>query len=185
MPDLYESKAGLMLDFDPIALQGYFVRILYYNERLYRQVDFKETIPPFQCVDLGALAAGATSAKTAMTNLDLPIDEFGQFRFSCLDNAQLRLYEPAGVLKHQLKFIQSNWSGSNPLLTNNATEMCIWQDNRPSVDAVNGSGYALGGVRIIARGYRYHTKPVDIETVKRIEAGALPVVDAWCSGKSA
>jgi hypothetical protein len=180
----FQSKANA-LAFDPIALQDHFVCIRYYQETHYRQVDFTETIFPFQCIDVGALGAGITSAKTNITNLDMFDDEFGQFRIYPLDNVQVRLFEPAGVVRGQLKNIQVQFSpmsaARNPGL--NLFEIFVWKDSRPAVEVINGSAYALNATRFIAQGYRFHTIPVTPSTVARIKENALPCTTVWCSGK--
>ena len=200
MPGLYQSKQGdgAPLGFDPIALQGHYVAIHYTTELLFRQVMFWEPIPRFQAIDivaaltLGTLGVGATAPKTNLTNLDMFDDEFGQFRMWTLDNVQIRVFLPAGTLLHQLKNIQIPIGAANPLSNPslNFTEMCVWEDNRPAVECVNGSAVALNAVRIMVEGYRYYTKPVEGDIAAKIKASiegtgpSFPVTHVWCSGRS-
>lgn len=185
MPDLYIFKAQVGM-FDPIALQNQNVCIHYVDRPRYRKVDFLEAIPPFQCIDLGALAALGISARTPIVNLEMPDNEFGLFRWYPIDDAQIRLYHPAGIAKWQLRWLQvpldMNIINRDPNLV--STEFAIWEDNRPAVEAVNGHAVALGAVRLIAIGYRFHTVEVtDATVVKALEAGSQPCTHVWCSGR--
>jgi len=184
MPDLYAFKAQLGM-FDPVALQDHNVCIHYLQERHYRQVDFLESLPPFQCIDLGALAAGTRTARTAIVNLEMADDEFALFRWYCLDNVQVYLFLPVGVAKFELRNIQVPYDYKtlqrDPNLV--STEFCVWQINRPAVEAVNGMDYALTAVRIIAMGYRFHTIALPKETIDAIKAGKEPCKHVWCSGR--
>lgn len=184
MPDLHIFKAAVGM-FEPTALQDQNVCIHYQQERHYRQVDFLESIPAFQCIDLGALAAATRSAKTPIPNLDMPDDEFGLFRWYMLDNVQAYLFIPGGVAKHELKNIQVPFDYKtlqrDPNLV--STEFCVWQDNRPSIEAVNGMDYALSAVRMVTIGYRFHTFAVDKDMVTAIKRGDIPCTHVWCSGR--
>ncbi|MDD4985408.1 MAG: hypothetical protein PHQ43_06415 [Dehalococcoidales bacterium] len=184
MPDLHIFKAAVGM-FDPAALQDQNVCIHYQQQRFYRQVDFLESIPPFQCADIGALAAQTRSARTQITNLDMPDDEFGLFRWYCLDNAQIYLFLPTGVAKFELKNIQVPYDYKTTQRDPNlvSTEFCVWQDNRPAVEALNGMDYALSAVRIIAMGYRFHTFALDSQTEEAIKAGRIYCTHVWCSGR--
>ena len=190
MPDLYIFKAQVGL-VDPVALHGQNVCIHYVQNIHYRKVDFLEAIPAFQCINLGALAALAVSARTNVVNLELPDNEFGLFRWYPIDDAQIRLYHPAGIAKWQLRNIQvpvdMNIVNRDPNLV--STEIAVWEDNRPAVEAVNGHAFGLGAVRLIAIGYRFHTldlesgKYANAELVKQLKSGAVPCTHIWCSGR--
>ena len=177
--------------FEAIALQAHNIVIHHIEGVYYRRVDFYEPIGPFQIINLGALAVGAVSALTQLTNLDMPDDELGQFRWYILDNAQVRLMLPSGIQKGVLKFIQSIFDMNTPLRDPNlvSTEIFVWEDNRPAVQATNGMSYALNAIRIIAAGYRFHT--VDLVAgayansiaVSKIKAGTEPATHVWTSGR--
>jgi hypothetical protein len=157
----------------------------------YRKVDFLESIPAFQCINLGALAALAVSARTNVVNLEMPDNEFGLFRWYPIDDAQIRLYHPAGIAKWQLRNLQvpvdMNVVNRDPNLV--STEIAVWEDNRPAIEAINGYAFALNAVRIIAIGYRFHT--LDLESgnyanealVKQLKSSAVPCTHIWCSGR--
>ena len=171
--ELYPHKStnGFM---EPIALQNHLVAIHFVKDVIYRRVVFFEAITPTQVIDLGALGAGITSARTNVTNLDCYDNEFGQFRWYCLDNAQIRVFTPRGVAKGDLKTLQAvippNIGAINPDLS--LTELYVWQDNRPAIEAINGGGVALVAVRMVAMGFRYRTdeigNPVTYEEMKLV-----------------
>jgi len=191
MPDLYIFKAQVGM-FDPVALQGHNIAIHYQQSTHYRKVAFLEGIPPFQCVNLGALAALTPSGRINIVNLEMADNEFGLWRWYPIDDAQIRLYHPAGIAKYQLRNLQvpvdMNILFRDPNLV--STEIAIWEDNRPAAEAINGHAFALGAVRLIAIGYRFHTvnlegngKGADPELVNAIKMGKTPCTDVWCSGR--
>lgn len=186
MPDLYIFKAQVGM-LDPIALQNQNVCIHYVDNLFWRRVDFLEAIPPFQCVDVGAVAAGNVSGRIPIPNLEMPDGEFGLFRWYPIDNAQIRLYHPAGVAKYQLRWLQvpvdMNIVNRDPNLV--STEIAVWEDNRPAIEAVNAGAIALNAVRIIAIGYRFHTvEIVEAAKIKALEAGSEPCTHVWASGRA-
>jgi hypothetical protein len=188
--DLYIFKGAVGM-VDPIALQGQNVCIHYIAKEYYRRVNFLEAIPPFQCIDLGAVAAGTPSARTNVVNLEMPDNEFGLFRWYPIDDVQIRLYHPSGIAKWQLRNLQvpidMNIINRDPNLV--STEIAVWQNNHPAIEAINGHAFALGAVRIIALGYRYHTVDLEAgtyenkELVKQLKSGAAPCTHIWCSGR--
>jgi len=190
MPDLYIFKAQVGM-FDPVALQNQNVCIHYVQNTYYRKVDFLEGIPPHQCIDLGALVALAVSGRTNIPNLEMPDNEFGLFRWYPIDDAQVRLYHPAGIAKWQLRNLQipvdMNILFRDPNLV--STEIAIWENNRPAMEAVNGHAFGLGAVRIIAIGYRFHTLNLESgahanpDLVAALKAGKEPCAHVWCSGR--
>ena len=191
MPDLYAFKAQVGM-FDPVALQNQNVAIHYVQNTYYRKVDFLEGIPPFQCINLGALLAVAASGRINIPLLEMPNNEFGLWRWYPIDDAQIRLYHPSGIAKWQIRNIpvpiDRNILFRDPNLV--STEFAVWENNRPAVEAVNGHAFGLGAVRLIAMGYRFHTmnlegdgEGADPELVKALKAGKEPCTHVWCSGR--
>lgn len=192
MPDLYIFKAQVGM-FDPIALQNQNVCIHYVQTEYYRKVDFLSGIPPFQCIDIGAVAAGTVSARTMVANLEMADNEFGLFRWYPIDDAQIRLFHPFGLAKWQLRNLQvpvdMNIINRDPNLV--STEIAVWQDNEPAMEAINGHAVALNAVRIIAIGYRFHTinlegtgKGANPQLVEALKAGTQPCTHIWASGRA-
>jgi len=191
MPDLYIFKAQVGM-FDPIALQNQNVCIHNVQTEYYRKVDFLEAIPPFQCINIGAVPAITVSGRTNIVNLDMPDNEFGLFRWYPIDDAQIRLFHPAGIAKWQLRNLQvpldMNIINRDPNLV--STEIAVWENNRPAVEAINGHAFILNAVRIIAIGYRFHTinlegtgKGANPDLVKALKAGTQPCTHVWTSGR--
>jgi hypothetical protein len=184
MADLYAFKAQVGM-FDPVALQDQNICIHYLAERHYRQVDFLESLPPFQCWDLGALPAQTRSARTNINTLAMADDEFALYRWYCLDNVQVYLFLPPGVAKFELRNMQVPYDYKtlqrDPNLV--STEFCVWQNNPPAIEAVNGMDYPLSAVRMIVMGYRFHTVALPAAMVAAIKDGSLPCTHVWCSGR--
>ncbi len=207
-------KASLAME--PIALLDYYVKIIANTGTYWKKVTFYESIPPFQAIDTqaapprgplavaAALAAGTQGAKTPVGNLDLWKNEFGQWRFFPLDNAQVRLYLPGGNAKWSLKNLQVGIDRSiiyrDPTLV--STEFNTWEDQRPSVEPLNFSSYAITACRIIVMGYRFHTEDI-IErmaakpgiptpsagnappgTLEGLEAGRVPFTPIICKAQA-
>ena len=179
---LHAYKAGLTME--PIVLRDYYVKIITYQAEFFRKVSFYEAIPWFQFVNTGALIAGATSAKTQMTNLDQWDNEFGQFRWFPLDNVQVRMYLPSGVGKWQMKNLQPGIDRSimyrDPTLA--STEFCCWEDQRPAIECFNFSDYALLASRIVGYGFRYHTVAVTAAEDSALKSGSRQFTPIQCAG---
>ena len=209
---IFKSQVGM---FEPVSLQDRNVAIHYVQNPIrYRRVTFLEAIPPFQCIDLGALAANTAGARTNIPNLEMADGEFGLFRWYVIDDAQILLFLPAGVARNQLRNLQAPYDMN--ILTRDpnlvSSEIAVWGDNRPAIQAINGGAIALAGVRIIALGYRFHVTDIVFITVdeKKVlnqmksEDAAnqrafkkddqyvtqafveerLPVTHVWCSGRA-
>lgn len=195
----YKAAEGM----EQVALLDDYVKIVTYKQVIFRKVDFYESLPPHQCIDFQAvppagplavaapLAAATTGAQSQLTNLDLQDDEFGQWRWFPLDNAQIQLFLPNGVAKWQLKNLQLGLDRAiiyrDPLLI--STEFNTWQDERPSMRPINFSGYALTAIRIIALGFRYHTtdqfgatKEESDNILKGLQEGRIPCTPIQCAG---
>ncbi|MDP2729127.1 MAG: hypothetical protein Q8O55_01435 [Dehalococcoidales bacterium] len=192
---VFKSQIGM---FDPFALPEHNVCVHYQGSTNYRFVDYMEAIPPFQCINLGALAAGTRSGHTNITNLEMYDDEFGLYRWYPLDNAQIYMFLPSGVGLHFLRNLQVpvdyKTMQRDPNLV--STEIVVWQINRPAIEAVNGMAYPLAAVRLVAMGYRFHSVALpkneaerkadktkaEMDTVEEIKAGKAPVTHVYASG---
>lgn len=183
--ELFPHKSGLGL-IEPVALIDHYVKLVWSNSWKYYQVTYLEPIPPFQFLDIGAVVAGTTSAKTAATNLELEEREFGQFRWFPIDNAQVRLWLPSADGRYRLKNILSvvdeNILDRDPCL--HLTEFFSWEDERPHFEAINLMDYNLTQCRLVAMGYRFKVKDVDKATAQQINSGTLPSVRVVCQGMS-
>ncbi|MDD5700619.1 MAG: hypothetical protein PHU23_01100 [Dehalococcoidales bacterium] len=200
MSDISTAAFKASLQMEPIARKNSWVHIYAYKKDYYRKVVDYESIPPFQCIDLCnptgagtvALAAQTQGAKNNVTNLDLKDEEFGQFRWYPIDPAQVRLYLPAGVAKWQLKNMSVGITPDivfrDPTLV--STEINVWEDERPAMEAMNYADYALNAVRIIAFGYRFDTISIAEEvgeaneaaTLEKLQKGDIFSIPVPCAG---
>lgn len=182
--ELYPHKSGLGL-IEPVAQINQNVGILW-GKWSYYKVTYLEPIPPFQFLNLGAVALGTTGVVTAAPNLELFQMEFGQFRWYPVDNAQIRLWLPSADGRFRLKNIMSmvdqNILDRDPCL--HLTEFFEWEDESPSFQATNGMDYALTQCRLIGFGYRFKVEPVDPATENAIIAGLKPCVRVVATGQS-
>ena len=199
MDNLWYHAYKASLAMEPVALDGAYVRIQGYKNILWRRVLWHEVIPPFQCCDMGGIAAQTLRAKFNVVNLELNDEEFGQWRFFPLDPIELGIYLPAGAAKWQLKNIQVRIDQSivlrDPILL--STEIFTWEDERPAFEPRNYSDYALVASRVIATGVRFIVGTVEKDNdgdpddaVKRkvIEAklvtGQLQWTNIPCAGRA-
>lgn len=201
---VFKAQVGM---FEPTQLQDQFVRIRYLADVFYRKVVFLESYPPFTGVNAGALAANATSAVTNITNIDMPDDEFGLFRWFPIDPISVRFHLPRGIDKFALKNItvpvdQKTLQWDPNLVS---TEFATWEDNRPAVTVTNLTARAINNSRIVFVGYRFVTQEVGKDwgatvpapgwwmernqgkvwnMLESLKAGVQPATDVWCTGRS-
>lgn len=201
---MFKAQVGM---FDPLTLQDQFVNVRYLGGIYYRKVVFLESIPPFQGINVGALAGNATSAPTNVTNLDMPDDEFGLFRWFPIDPISVRFNLPRGIDKFALKNItipvDNKTMEWDPNLV--STEFACWQLNRPAVVVTNMTARAITNSRIVFMGYRFTTEEVTEKMpafspapgwwlernpgkawnlLEALKAKVQASTDVWCSGKS-
>ena len=184
--DLYPFKSGNG-GMEPVAMPYHNVRIIYGSEIHYRLVTRMESIPPFQAVNVGAIAAGATNANpTEIQNLRLFNNEFGQFRWYPIDHMQVTVYLPQADGKFRLKQlmvpVDEMVVERDPDL--HLTEIFIWEDHTPWVTCLNYTDYALAVSRIIAMGFRFRVTDEDLpdDIIQGIKQGQIPCVTVQCSG---
>jgi len=185
MADLYPHKSGLGL-MEPVALINHNVCVIYGSVKNWRRVVYLEPIPPFQCLNVGNIAAQTTTARTNCPNLQLLDNEFGQFRWYPIDNAQIRLWLPQADGRYLLRQMQGV---VDPMIVQrdpclHLTEFFVWEDYNPWFEAMNIMDYILAQCRIIAQGFRYVTTELTRATISAIEAGTVPCVYIVASGSS-
>ncbi len=183
MADLYPHKSGLGF-MEPVALINHNVCILYGSAKHFRKVQYLEPIPPFQCLDIGAIALQTTTARTAAPNLDLFDNEFGQYRWYPIDNAQIRLWLPQVDGRYSIRQMQvpvgMEILDRDPCL--HLTEFFVWEDYHPFFEAMNFMDYALTQCRIIAQGFRFVTTELGKSVIAAIEAGTVACTYIVASG---
>ena len=184
--DLYPFKSSLG-GMEPVALPYHNVRIIYGSEVYYRQVRRMESIPPFQCVDAGAILAGVTNANpTEIINMRLFNNEFGQFRWYPIDHMQVTMFLPQADGKFRLKSlvvpVDEMVKERDPDL--HFTEIFVWQDATPWVTCLNHTDYNLARSRIVAQGYRFRVTDEDLppDVIQGILDWQIPCVTIQCTG---
>ncbi|GAI42716.1 unnamed protein product, partial [marine sediment metagenome] len=94
--------------------------------------------PPFQCLDIGGIPLASTTVRTPAPNLDLFDNEFGQYRWYPIDNAQVRLWLPQVDGRYSIRNIQVPVSmeilDRDPCL--HLTEFFVWEDYHPFFEAM-------------------------------------------------
>lgn len=181
--DLFPHKSGIGM-VEPVALIGHNVCVRYENDSYYRRVIWFEPIPPFQFLDIGAVAANTVSAKTNANNLSMWRNEIAQIRWYPLDTAQIRLYLPAADGRSNLRNIQAP---VDPTITTrdpdlHLTEIFIWEDRVPAFEAINYTADALAQVRLVGMGFRYVTEELESVKVSQIKNGNLQCTFVVASG---
>ena len=185
MADLYPHKSGWGM-MEPVALINQNVCVIYGSVRNWRRVIYLEPLPPHQCLDIGAIAAQTTTPRTQTPNLALLDNEFGQYRWFPIDNAQIRLWLPQAdgryVLRNAQIPVDITITDRDPDL--HLTEFYVWEDHVPFFEAMNFMDYPLDQCRIIAEGYRYVTTELTKETIAKISAGQEPCTYVVASGSA-
>lgn len=181
--DLFPHKSGLGL-VEPVALIGHNVCVKYANDNHYRRVIWLEPIAPFQALDIGAIAAGTTSARTQAANIQFWRNEFGQIRWYPLDTAQIRLFLPNVDGRMNLRNLQVP---VDPTIVTrdpcgHLTEMFVWEDRNPAFEGINYTAAAIAQCRIIAYGYRFITEELPANIVQKIKSGLEACVYIVASG---
>ena len=183
MAELYPHKSGWGM-MEPVALINHNVCVLYGSVKNYRKVVYMEPIPPFQCLDIGAIALQTTSARTPAPLLDQFDDEFGQYRWFPFDNAQVRVFLPQADGRYSIRNIQVPVGieilDRDPDL--HFTEFFVWEDYHPFFEAMNIMDYNLAQCRIIAEGFRFVTEPLSKPVEARVAGGDIACTYIVASG---
>jgi len=181
--DLFPHKSGLGF-MEPVALIGQNVCVRYANTKHYRKVSWLEAIYPFQFLNIGAMAAGATSARTPANNLQAWRNEFLQIRWFPMDTAQIRVFLPNADGRANLRNIQVPVDPT--IVTRDPdlhfTELYIWEDRNPSFEAVNYTAAALTQCRLVGMGYRFITEELPKDKADLVEKGQLACTFVVASG---
>jgi hypothetical protein len=181
--DLFPHKSGIGL-MEPVALIGHNVCVKYANDNHYRRVIWFEALTPFQFLNIGAIAAATTSARTQAVNLQAWRNEFLQIRWWPLDTVQVRVYVPNADGRMNLRNLQvvvdSTITTRDPCL--HMTEFNVWEDRNPAFEAINYTAVALTQCRLMGMGYRFVTEELPATDVSRIKAGTLQCTYVVASG---
>jgi len=109
-------------------------------------------------IDLGATTVAAPiTALTQATLLQMPDQEFAQFRMEVLDDVQVAVYQGRADQRHKLFTVNAALNRSLPLHDPDAhtTEMYEYEDNYLFLQATNLTAYPITQARVSFWGYRY------------------------------
>jgi len=157
LPQLYPYKPGPI---EYIVMPGETVGIWVNKVYEFFKVLYIEGLPRSRpiTIDLGAaLAAGAATAITQLTLLEMPDLEFGQFRAEVLDDAEVILYQGRADQRHKLHTTVATYNRfqrqEDP--DGHMGEFYVYEDNYAFMQAINNTDYALLHARVIFWGFRY------------------------------
>jgi len=156
LPQLYPYKAGAI---EPIVLPGETVGIWVRKQFTFFQVDYIEGTPrsdPLE-FDFGALAAGAPTAVTQLLLLEMPDNEFGQFRAAVIDDISVVLYQGRADQRHKLRSRVATYTKFTDLFDpdGHTGEFYVCGNNNAFAQATNQTDYAVVTARIAFWGFRY------------------------------
>lgn len=129
-------------------------------------------------IDIGALAAAAQSAMTQVTLLQMPDQEFAQFRMEVLDDVEVAVYQGSADQRHKLFTRATTLTRFQPLFDPEASvsEMYEFEDNYLFLQATNQTGYALTQARVVFWGFRY---VLEIQDQFKWNRGNGPLPPVW------
>ncbi len=183
--NLYPFKSGLGL-VEPVALTNENVCVVYGTDYYYRKIAWFESLPPFQFLNIGAIAAQTNAGKISAVNLQFQKEEFAQIRWYPLDNAQVRLWLPEADGKYRTRqmmaYVDQNTIVRDPCL--HLTEFYIWSEFNPWFEALNGMDYALTQCRLIGMGFRFKLAGIDGAVVEGIKKGNIPCTYVFATGRT-
>lgn len=161
LPQLYPYKAGPI---EPIVLPGEIVGIWVNKQYSFFEIDYIEGTQrsdPLE-FDFGAIAAGATTAVTQLTILEMPNNEFGQFRASVIDDISAVLYQGRADQRHKLRTRVASYTKFTDLFDpdGHTGEFYVCEQNNAFFQITNQTDYAVLTARIAFWGNRYVLTPL-------------------------
>lgn len=156
MPDLYPFKPGPI---ETIVLPDQMVGIWVNKVYKFYRVTYIEGIPrsdPLE-MDFGALAALGLTAVTQLTLLEMPDNEFGQFRGFVIDDIAASLWQG----RADGRYSTANRNGRLTRYTDmrdpcgHTTEFYVHENDFAFMQVLNPTDYALAQSRVAFYGFRY------------------------------
>lgn len=156
LPQLYPYKAGAI---EPIVLPGEIVGIWVNKQYTFSRIKFVEGVMRSDPIefDFGIVNAGAVTAITQMTLLEMPDDEFGQFRCIAMDDLSFILYQGRADQRHKLNNRVATYTRFGELTdpSGHTGEFYVYEDNWAFMSATNQTDYDVTVARVAFYGYRY------------------------------
>ena len=156
LPQLYPYKAG-PIEF--IVMPGETVGVWVNKVYNFFKVLYIEGTPrsdPLE-IDFGALGAGAVSGVVQLTFLEMPDNEFGQFRAEVLDDISALLYQGRADQRHKLNIRVATYTRFTALHDpdGHEGEFYVHENNWAFMDVTNQTDYDLAQSRVAFWGFRY------------------------------
>ena len=160
LPQLYPYKPGPI---EPIVMPGEIVGIWINKQFTFAQVTYIEGTPISDPLiqDFGVLAAspaaGAQSAITQLTLLEMPTDEFGQFRAAVIDDVSALLLQGRADQRHKLSTRVARYDRFTALKDpcGHVGEFYVHEDDWAFMQVNNYTDYAMTISRVVFWGFRY------------------------------
>lgn len=177
MADLYSFKSN----FDPILLPGETAQLITSSKTVNVECLAVGALPEYM-KDFGSLSATTWDRDNEDANLEMPGNEFAQFRMRIIDDVKMELNN-LGSTK-QWRTSKTNFylrqfpkePGQSWLQEWmwKASEFFVYEDDTPRFDFY--SDIALSNSRVLFSGWRYKTRPIGVK-------GKITVwVSGWASG---
>jgi hypothetical protein len=162
LPQIYPYKAGAI---EPIVMPGETVGIWLSKTFDFFKVDYIDGIMRSDPLmfDFGAIAAGAnTAGPIQLLLLEMPNNEFGQFRAEVLDDFTAVLYQGRSDQRHKTNQRVATYSRPGAMWEpdGHSGEFYVEANNWAYMQAFNQTGYALAQTRIAFWGFRYVLTPL-------------------------
>jgi len=157
LPQLYPYKAGPV---EPIVLPGETVGIWVNKQYTFSKVVYIEGVTRSDPIefDFGAVNAGAgPTAITQLALLEMPDNEFGQFRCIPIDDLSFILYQGRADQRHKLNLRVATYTRFTELTDpdGHTGEFYVYEDNWAFMSATNQTDYDVTTARVAFYGFRY------------------------------
>lgn len=156
MSELYPFKSGPI---EPVVLPDQIVGIWIHKIYRFYKVVYYEGVPYSDpiVIDVGALAAQATSGITQLALLEMPDDELGQFRSYVVDDIAASLWQGRSDGRYKLDIRNgrvTRWTNMKDPC-GHTTEFYVHEDDWAFMDVLNPTDYANTQSRVGFYGFRY------------------------------
>lgn len=154
--DLYPYKPGPI---EQIVLPDQIVGIWVNKNYRFRKVVYIEGAPRSDPIeqDFGAVAAQATTAITQLNLLEMPDNEFGQFRAFVIDDIAANLWQGRSDGRYKLTNRNARITRATDLRDpcGHSTEFFVHEDDFAFMQILNPTDYNLTQARVAFYGFRY------------------------------
>jgi hypothetical protein len=156
LPQLYPYKAGPI---EPVVLPGETVGIWVNKWFTFYEVQYIEGIPrsdPLE-FDFGALLAQTVGAVTPLPLIEMPDDEFAQWRCAVIDDISMILYQGRADQRHKARNRVGTYTKFTDLFDpdGHTGEFFVFNDESAFGQPTNQTDYPITTARVVFWGFRY------------------------------